>query len=148
MIVAIHAVLTSLAHRFADAGLELHADLPPKSLLIQGEERRLQQLFVNLLENALRYTDRGGQVRVHVQQERGNALIVIEDSTPGVPDEKLSRLFERFYRIETSRSRSSGGSGLGLAICLHIVHAHRGSIHAEASPLGGVRIVMTLPLLP
>ncbi|MCW5621235.1 MAG: sensor histidine kinase efflux regulator BaeS [Burkholderiales bacterium] len=145
---ALDAALASMARRFADAGLELHADLSPTPLLVQGEERRLQQLFANLLENATRYTDRGGQVHASVQQDRGHAVIVIEDSAPGVPDDKRARLFERFYRVETSRSRASGGSGLGLTICRHIVQAHRGEIRAEASSLGGLRIVIAFPLLP
>src|SRR3546814_13596584 len=71
-----------------------------------------------------------------VQRERGQAMIVIEDSAPGVSDDKRARLFERFYRVETSRNRASGGSGLGLTICRHIVQAHRGEIRAEASSLG------------
>lgn len=145
---ALNAALASMGHRFADAGLELHADLFPMPLLIQGEERRLQQLFVNLLENATRYTDRGGQVLVSVRQYSGDAVIVIEDSAPGVPDDKLARLFERFYRVDSSRSRASGGSGLGLAICHCVTQAHGGAIRAEASSLGGLRIVITFPLLP
>src|SRR3546814_14974282 len=89
--------------------------------LVYGEERRLQQLFSNLLENATRYTDRGGALHASVQRERGQAMIVIEDSAPGVSDDKRARLFERFYRVETSRNRASGGSGLGVTICRHIV---------------------------
>lgn len=141
------AALANMGHRFTDAGLALHVDLYPMPLLVQGEERRLQQLFVNFLENSIRYTDRGGRVHVGVQQHAGNALIVIEDSAPGVPDDKLTRLFERFYRVETSRSRASGGSGLGLAICYRITQAHRGAIRAEGSSLGGLRIVITFPLM-
>lgn len=148
VVAALDAAVASMGHRFADAGLALHMDLHPMPLLIQAEERRLQQLFVNLLENSTRYTDRGGRVRVSVQRGAGNVLIAIEDSAPGVPDDKLPRLFERFYRVETSRSRVSGGSGLGLAICEGIAHALRGEIRAEASSLGGLRIVITFPLMP
>lgn len=149
VVVALDAALTSMAQRLADAGLELlPLDLPGMPLLVLGDERRLRQLFVNLLENTQRYTDRGGQLRVSARAEEGRAVIVIDDSAPGVAEDKRARLFERFYRIETSRSRTSGGSGLGLAICTHIVQAHRGSIHAEASPLGGLRVIVSLPLLP
>src|SRR3546814_4900405 len=91
-----------MTHRFSDAGLEMHADLHPIPLLVYGEERRLQQLFSNLLENATRYTDRGGALHASVQRERGQAMLVIEDSAPGVSDDKLARLFERFYRVESS----------------------------------------------
>src|SRR3546814_5859536 len=76
-----------MTHRFSDAGLEMHADLHPIPLLVYGEERRLQQLFSNLLENATRYTDRGGALHASVQRERGQAMIVIEDSAPGVSDD-------------------------------------------------------------
>ena len=78
---------------------------------------------------------------------RDNTLVMrFADSTPGVSDEQLKRLFERFYRTEGSRNRASGGSGLGLAICLNIVEAHGGAIHAAHSPFGGVSITVELPL--
>ena len=76
----------------------------------------------------------------------GFAEIVLEDSSPGVTAGDLQRLFDRLYRVETSRSRNSGGAGLGLAICSRIVEAHAGSIMAEQSLLGGVRIKVSLPL--
>lgn len=148
VVAAVDAALTGMQRRFSDAGLALEAELPAGPLLVRGEERRLQQLFANLLENSHRYTDGGGKVRASVRREAGRAMVVIEDSAPGVPDDKRARLFERFYRVETSRSRASGGSGLGLAICRHIVHAHGGEIHAEPSLLGGLRIVIHFPLLP
>lgn len=147
VVTALDGALTSMAQRFAGAGLALGHELPAQPLLVQGDERRLRQLFTNLLENAQRYTDRGGQVHASVQADQGRAVITIEDSAPGVPPEKRARLFERFYRVDASRSRASGGSGLGLAICSHIVQAHHGAIHAEESPLGGLRIVITFPLL-
>lgn len=148
VVAALDSALANMGHRFTDAGLALDVDLYPMPLLIQGEEKRLQQLFINLLENSVRYTDRGGRVRISAQQHAGNALIVIEDSAPGVSDDKLTRLFERFYRVETSRGRASGGSGLGLAICYRIALAHRSTIRAEKSSLGGLRIVITFPLMP
>ncbi|MFT4266200.1 MAG: sensor histidine kinase efflux regulator BaeS [Xenophilus sp.] len=144
---ALRSALAAMSGRFADAGLRVHAEWPAGPLLVQGEERRLQQLFANLLENAARYTDRGGQVRAGARRDGAQAVLAIEDSAPGVPGDKRGRLFERFYRVETSRSRASGGSGLGLAICHQIVRAHGGEIRAEASPLGGLRIVIRLPLL-
>ena len=74
------------------------------------------------------------------------AVICIEDSVPGVPESDLERLFERLYRVEVSRSRAAGGTGLGLAICRNIVEAHAGNIDAQPSELGGLKILVALPL--
>lgn len=141
--------LAGMASRLADAGLQLQRVLPASPLPVLGEARRLEQVFVNLLENAARYTDAGGQVRVVARTVSGRQVeIVVEDSAPGVPADRRVRLFERFYRVDSSRARARGGSGLGLAICQHIVQAHRGTITADDSPLGGLRITVTLPLQP
>lgn len=134
-----------LRTRFDHAGLTLAFEPAQADLVIQGDERRLQQLFSNLLENSLRYTQAGGSVVLRSQLLGDRVQVCVEDSAPGVPDAQLSRLFERFYRVEGSRNRASGGSGLGLAICGNIVDAHGGSIHAEPSPLGGLRIAIELP---
>ncbi|MDU7297620.1 MAG: ATP-binding protein [Klebsiella pneumoniae] len=115
-------------------------------LVIFGDRDRLMQLFNNLLENSLRYTDSGGSL--HITARRSGRMLVIDfaDSAPGVSDEQLARLCERFYRAEGSRNRASGGSGLGLAICLNIVAAHGGTLRADHSPFGGVSIKVELPL--
>lgn len=133
--------------RGAAAGLALRTEFGAGPFRVNGDERRLQQLLANLLENALRYTDAGGEIVVACTRQVDSLRIVVEDSAPGVPADKRDRLFERFYRVDASRNRASGGSGLGLAICRNIVEAHEGSICAEASSLGGLRIVLTLPAL-
>lgn len=114
---------------------------------IRGDSDRLRQLFINLLENSLRYTDSGGACLVDIEKSTTSAIINIRDSAPGVEDESLTRLFDRFYRADKSRSRESGGSGLGLAICKNIVEAHGGSIRASHSELGGLWLRVELPLL-
>ncbi len=144
----LRATLDGMRGRFADAGLTLKTQDDPRPLTVLGDERRLQQLFANLLENALRYTDAGGVVSVQAQALDGRVRIVIDDSAPGVDPDKRARLFERFYRVEGSRNRASGGSGLGLAICHNIVLAHDGTIGTDVSALGGLCIVLTLPLQP
>ncbi|MEB4593307.1 ATP-binding protein [Candidatus Thiothrix sp. Deng01] len=113
---------------------------------VQGDPQRLQQLFKNLLENSLRYTDMPGQLRVSTQIKTGSVELLFEDSPPGVPDEALPRLFERLYRVESSRNRATGGAGLGLSICRSIVEAHDGDISAAHSTLGGVAIRIRLPM--
>ena len=138
--------LDGMRGRLADAGLQLRAIPAAQPCPVNGDERRLQQLFANLLENSLRYTDAGGQVVVAVQRQGDTVRAIIEDSAPGVDEDKRGRLFERFYRAEESRNRASGGSGLGLAICRNIAQAHGGTLHAEASALGGLRVVLTLPV--
>lgn len=147
----LHALVSATAEgfrgRFDDAGLRLSLTGAGEHVTVRGDERRLQQLFANLLENALRYTDAGGQVVVDIHASEGMARVAIDDTTPGVGDDKRGKLFERFFRVDASRNRASGGSGLGLAICHSIALAHDGTIHAEASPLGGLRIVVALPVL-
>lgn len=142
----LRATAESMRARFINAGLHLVVQIPSCVLRVQGDERRLQQLFANLLENALRYTDRGGSVVLNAEPHAPWVRVVVEDSAPGVAADKRERLFERFYRVDASRNRASGGSGLGLSICRNIVLAHAGNIHAEASTLGGLSIVIELPL--
>ncbi len=118
--------------------------------VIEGDAHRLHQVFMNLLENALAYTDEGGELRIDVTVDgawTGNRLtLVFDDSAPGVPEAELPRLFDRLFRGESSRSREHGGSGLGLSICRATIEAHGGTIDASASPLGGLRLTITLPL--
>jgi two-component system sensor histidine kinase BaeS len=109
-----------------------------------GDADRLRQVFMNLLENSLRYTDAGGCVRIQACREIEHIAITFEDSSPSVATFELSQLFKRLYRGESSRNRASGGSGLGLAIVHSIVAAHSGSISASQSPLGGLRFDIKL----
>ena len=132
--------------RFADRALAIELRLPSGAMPVRGDEERLAQLLGNLVENSLRYTDPGGAERVSMRREGNQAAIDWEDSKPGVLAEALPRLFERLFRVDNSRNRGRGGSGLGLAICRSIAEAHGGSIEARASELGGLRIVLRLPL--
>ncbi|RAR85306.1 two-component system sensor histidine kinase BaeS [Paracidovorax anthurii] len=122
--------------------------------VVRGDAPQLHRVFLNLLENSLRYTDAGGRLSIAARTVRadGGAQLVLQwdDTAPGVAPHELARVFDRLYRAEASRTRAEGdmgGSGLGLAICRAIVQAHGGRIAAEASPLGGLRILLTLPLL-
>lgn len=135
--------------RCKDLGLELVLPPPaPSPLMVQADPGRLRQLIHNLLSNAARYTQAPGRLQITLQREGDNAVLDIQDSAPGVDAALLPKLFERFFRVESSRSRSSGGSGLGLSICESIVLAHAGSIRAMPSPLGGLWIQVQLPLAP
>lgn len=121
-------------------------DKTPVGLRIEADRLRLTQVLANLLTNSSRYTDAGGQVRIMATMKAESLTFIIEDSAPGVPAQALPRLFDRFYRVDASRSRQNGGSGLGLAICQAIVDAHHGVIVASASLLGGLRVEISLPL--
>ncbi len=134
----------SAEHRITQSGLVLYQDIPDR-LAVFGDARRLRQVVDNLLNNSRRYTDQGGEIRISAWQADRQVHFKIEDSAPGVDEETMSRLFDRFYRPEGSRNRALAGAGLGLAICSNIVDAHQGTILAKPSPLGGLQIVVTLP---
>ena len=132
--------------RFGARNIALDFERPDGPLPIDGDVTRLMQLFNNLLENSLRYTDSGGGLRVAAAPIERRVHIDFQDSAPAVPENLLPRLFERLFRVENSRNRERGGAGLGLALCRTIVEAHAGTITAKASPLGGLWIAITFPL--
>ncbi|WP_305045214.1 ATP-binding protein [Geoalkalibacter sp.] len=132
---------------FADKNIAVKVDpTDAKPLFVFADPERLHQLFCNLLDNALKYTDSGGRLELSLDADEKYAFIHLHDSAPGVPESELERLFERLYRVEGSRRRATGGAGLGLAICRNIVEAHEGTIEARLSPLGGLWIRVKLPL--
>ncbi len=110
-----------------------------------ADRDRLIQVFSNLIKNSIRYVDKPGALKVGRIDRKRRLLLYFEDSGPGVPNGAMERLFERFFRVDTSRNREKGGSGLGLAICKNIVEAHGGTITAMKSSLGGLRIEISLP---
>jgi two-component system sensor histidine kinase BaeS len=113
--------------------------------LVLADETRLAQVFANLMQNSVRYTDAPGRIAIAVKREGDKAVVEWHDSAPGVAAPDLGRLTERLYRVEASRSRASGGSGLGLAIAHAIVEGHGGTLTANASPLGGLGIRLVFP---
>ncbi len=115
------------------------------SQTIPGDSNRLVQVFSNLFENSLRYTEPPGTLKIRSSITSSGISLYFEDSAPGVSHESLKKLFDRLYRVDKSRSRAHGGSGLGLAICKSIIEAHNGTIRALKSPLGGVLFEITLP---
>lgn len=129
-----------------ERGIDCDFQTPGTIIMVDGNERRLSQLFINLLNNSLKYTDAPGKLEISLHIEGDFVRIYWQDSSPGVGKEHLPLLFNRLYRVDKSRSRSLGGSGLGLAICKAITEAHGGSISAESSPLGGLGISISLPL--
>jgi two-component system sensor histidine kinase BaeS len=132
------------AERGITLDLMVADDLPDARM----DAERMAQVLGNLLDNALRHTSQGGRVTVHVARHDGQVAVTVTDSGPGVPPEHLSRLFERFWRGDSSRSRRTGGSGLGLAIARRIVEAHGGRIWAQNVAEGGLRVGFSLLAVP
>jgi two-component system sensor histidine kinase BaeS len=133
--------------RFSQASLAIqHIKKPEGSFIITGDSDRLAQVFSNILENTLRYTESPGRLEVRCESTGREVHVIFEDTKPGVPDESLGKLFDRLFRIDPSRSRKYGGSGLGLAICRNIVESLGGEIGAGHAGIGGLRIEIILPL--
>lgn len=132
-------------HKYMEKGLELRFTIPEGfNGSILGDPDRLQQLFTNLLENSLRYTESPGMVEILARESENNVIITFEDSSPGVTEEQLPLLFDRMYRTDPSRHRAKNGAGLGLSICTNIVEAHQGRISSYSSPHGGLGIRIIL----
>jgi two-component system sensor histidine kinase BaeS len=141
------AVLENADNRLRDAGIVLTQQLPNDAADVLADTTRLEQLFANLIENTIRYTDSPGSLRVTCTLESDRVDLEFADSAPGVPDQAIEQLFERLFRVSASRGRESGGSGLGLSICKAIVDAHGGTIQAMNSDAGGLLIRVRLPLV-
>jgi len=124
---------------------QLHLHVTPTSE-VTGDRDRLYQLVFNLVENAIKYTPEKGTIWVHLERRENQTRLSIEDDGPGIAEEHLPCLFERFYRVKKDRSRKTGGSGLGLAICKLIVEAHHGTIEVTSQPNAGTRFQVRLPL--
>ena len=112
---------------------------------VQGDRARLKQVVVNLLDNAIKYTPEGGTVSLTVSAQNGKAVLEVVDNGIGIPPQALPRLFERFFRVDTARSREQGGAGLGLSIVKSICSAHHGSVEAKSTPGQGSRFRVELP---
>ncbi|GIV54796.1 MAG: two-component sensor histidine kinase [Candidatus Kapaibacterium sp.] len=126
-------------------GLELRVEVQPFIQLI-GDRTRLRQVLINLLDNAVKYTPRGGIIRVHLWLEQVQVHLAISDNGIGIPAEDLPHIFDRFYRVDKARSRKIGGSGLGLAIVRWIIEAHGGTIWVESTEGSGTTIHIRLPI--
>jgi len=117
------------------------------NLVVGGDKARLRELFLNLLDNAIRYTPSEGTISILLRREGQAAAVSVSDTGIGIPSEDIPHIFERFYRVDKARSRTEGGSGLGLAICWHIAEAHGGTIEVESQVGVGSTFSVLLPLL-
>jgi signal transduction histidine kinase len=116
-----------------------------ENITVHIDQKRFEQVMINLLDNALKYSDQGTTVSIDVKAEKKKMMMIVSDEGGGIPEEDLPYIFERFYRVDKSRSRNRGGTGLGLAIAKEIVEAHGGSIYAVSDYGKGTNIIITLP---
>ncbi len=128
---------------FLSKGLELK--LTGADCRVYADKDKISQVLVNLLSNALKYTPEGGMVIINIQYNDVNTEISVTDNGPGIPDEDLPYIFERFYRADKSRNKLTGGSGIGLTICKSIVLAHGGSINVQSNIGKGTKFTFTIP---
>lgn len=130
-----------------DLGLVISCEVVPADLHVCGDGTRLEQALQNLAANAVRHTPQGGTIRLRARVEGESVLITVDDTGPGIPEEHLGRVFDRFYKADASRTGTTtpSGSGLGLSIVRAIVHGHDGTVSVENLPHGGARFTMQIP---
>jgi two-component system phosphate regulon sensor histidine kinase PhoR len=139
------AVTADLAPSIEAKRQHIALDVAPEARQVDGDPAKLHDIVRNLVENAVNYSPEDTEVRLGAVQDNGNYLITVADSGPGIPSEDLTRVFERFYRVDKSRSRP-GGTGLGLAIVKHLVELHGGEAVAANRPEGGAVFTVRLPV--
>lgn len=140
-------VTSHVQHAADEKGLTLEIDVHDSASTVYADRTALRQILSNLLENAVRHTTTGG-VRVSSERAESGIWLVVADTGPGIAADHLPRIFERFYRVDTGRARTSGGTGLGLAIVKHLVEAHGGRVRAESAVGRGTTIGVFFPAPP
>lgn len=147
--IALMSLLADTAQRLApvarQAGIELSV-IPRQELLVSGDRNRLQQVFYNLMDNAIKYTQAGGRVRVEVLRNGPDVTVNIQDTGIGISEEDQKHIFDRFYRVDKARSRATGGTGLGLSIAKNIAVMHGGDIQVSSKEGAGTTFAVILPL--
>ncbi len=132
----------------SDRKVAVASEVPDDLPAIEGDPERVHQVLFNLIDNAVRFTPEGGAVHVEAHRQNGSVEISVVDTGVGIPDEALPRLFERFYRVDSARSREDGGTGIGLAIARSVVEAHGGHIRARSELGRGSVFTFDLPVAP
>lgn len=149
---AVDDVVQILGERAAQRGVTLVAEVPPETPLVHADGDQLRQVLINLVDNAIKYTSAGGEVRIGARATAGagppSVEVAVADTGIGIPSRDLPRLTERFFRVDKARSRELGGTGLGLAIVKHIVQAHGGRLAIESALGHGTTVRVILPAAP
>ena len=131
-------------HKAQGKKITVELNIPP-GLIGRGDERGLEQVLLNLLDNAVKYTPEGGRVLVTGALEEGRCVVHVRDTGVGIEPRHLARIFERFYRVDKGRSRDMGGTGLGLSIVKHLMSAMGGEVRVESQPNEGSTFTIFLP---
>jgi two-component system phosphate regulon sensor histidine kinase PhoR len=138
-------VIADLAQAADERGHRIEVMIGPGADTIRADPAKIHDALRNLVANAITYSPERSTVGIEVTADGGRTTIAVSDDGPGIPEEDLTRVFERFYRVDKSRARDPGGTGLGLAIVRHLVELHGGSVLVENRPVGGARFLITLP---
>ena len=140
-------VVLGFGHAIAAKGIKLELDFKSDRIKLNADRVKTEQVFVNLIDNAVKYTDDGGEVKICVELNNNFVVIAVIDNGIGIAKEHLDRVFERFYMADKARSRKSGSTGLGLAIVKHVVSLHNGRIKIERRSPQGTKVIVSLPML-
>jgi two-component system phosphate regulon sensor histidine kinase PhoR len=132
--------------KFAEKRLKVIVDLAEELPAVPADETRLQEILYNLLDNAVKYSQEGGEIRLQARRNGDEIFFSVSDTGAGIAKNDLPRIFERFYRADKARSRALGGTGLGLSIVKHIAQLHGGRVEAESQPGQGTTIRVVFPM--
>ena len=138
-------VFARVAASAKSKGIVLDTSVDPAAPVVHADRTALEQILLNLVENAVRYTSDGGRITIKTMPAEDGVAVIVTDTGTGIPPDHLPRIFERFYRADSGRSRESGGTGLGLAIVKHLVEAHDGSVRADSVVGAGTTIRIIFP---
>lgn len=136
-------LLDRFAHQAKIKEIQLHNEVSNKAPSLKADSSKLNQILSNLVDNAIKYTPSGGNIWIRSSTKNGRCEIEVQDTGQGIPQEEQERIFERFYRIDKSRSRGSGGTGLGLSIVKHLMALHGGQIHVKSAEGNGTSFIVT-----
>ena len=139
----IKTVVAFLEVKAKEKKLYLTIEIPDKEIFVRGDEFKIEQVFVNLIDNAIKYTEKGG-VKISLKIKNGKAVISVADTGIGISEKEIMRIFERFYVTDKARSRKSSGTGLGLSIVKHIIMLHDGKLNVKSKPDKGSEFIVTL----
>jgi len=144
---AVSVPVEEMAPQARERGIDMTAILPDSPVQILGDMDMLKRAVINLVDNAIKYTGKGGKIDITVAQDGGEAILEVKDTGIGIAKNDHERIFERFYRVDRARSRELGGTGLGLSIVKNIILSHEGTIDINSEPGNGSTFLLHFPLV-